>query len=194
MSTFSKIEPYIPENMSAELKSRYGELCDYLDNNIEFSHKDSEIHTKLHSARVMLYARMLANAIIPEDAESMEILAHAALFHDTQRYDDGLDTGHGARAAVHYADFCPQNKIPFHPESAIIMKYHDLDDSLGIKAMGKQYPDPERVKRLYAIFKDADALDRYRLGPDGLDSKYLRNAEAVSLMPFAEQLVSFTSE
>ena len=46
--------------------------------------------------------------------------------------------------------------------------------------------------RLYRIFKDADALDRFRLAPDGLDVRFLRNQEAVQLVDFARDLVRQT--
>ena len=39
---------------------------------------------------------------------------------------------------------------------------------------------------LYQIFKDADALDRFRLGPGGFDSKYLRTNEARKLVEYAK--------
>lgn len=42
---------------------------------------------------------------------------------------------------------------------------------------------------LYEIFKDADALDRFRLAANGLDIKYLRTEEAKGLMAFAKNLI-----
>ena len=190
--TFAKISPYLPKNMDTELKSRYRELCDYLDERIEFNHVESEIHTKLHTARVLLYALLLAERILPNDVKAKKILAHASLFHDTRRIDDGLDTGHGARAAIHYKVYCDKNGIAYHTASTVIIKYHDLDDDLGITAMAKM-TNSEYVKTLYAIFKDADALDRYRLGSSGLDPKFLRYQESINMMTFAEFLVDATS-
>lgn len=190
--TFARISPYLPEDRDTGQKSSYWELCDYLDKHIEFNHAESEIHTKMHTARVLLYVLFLAERILPDDVAAKEILAHASLFHDTMRIDDGLDIGHGARAAIHYKVYCDKNGIVYHPESMVIMKYHDLDDKLGLAAMEK-FPNPEYVKTLYAIFKDADALDRYRLGPGGLDPKFLRNQKSIDLMRFAEHLVSATS-
>lgn len=190
--TFTKISPYLPEDMDTELKSWYRELCDYLDKHIEFNHTESEIHTKMHTARVLLYALLLAERILPNDAKAKKILAHASLFHDTRRIDDGLDTGHGARAALYYKDYCDKSGMDYHPISSVIMKYHDLDDKLGITAMNR-LPESEYVKTLYAIFKDADALDRYRLGSGGLYTKFLRYQESINMMPFAEFLVDATS-
>lgn len=47
----------------------------------------------------------------------------------------------------------------------------------------------EKIVTLYKIFKDADALDRWRLGHDGLDEAYLRNDEAGELVDFSRKLV-----
>ena len=38
--------------------------------------------------------------------------------------------------------------------------------------------DKERCKKLFAILKDADALDRVRLKSDRLDPSYLRTEES----------------
>lgn len=61
--------------------------------------------------------------------------------------------------------------------------FHDRDDVLGEAALTEQ----ENGVLLYHIFKDADALDRFRLGPNGLDIRYLRTAEGKSFYRYAEQ-------
>lgn len=52
----------------------------------------------------------------------------------------------------------------------------------------------ERCILLYQIFKDADALDRFRLGPDGLDVNMLRTEEAHKLIDFAKYLLQKSNE
>ena len=47
--------------------------------------------------------------------------------------------------------------------------------------------EPDTVL-LYQIFKDADALDRFRLGPCGFDPKYLRTDEARNLTDYAKKV------
>ena len=42
---------------------------------------------------------------------------------------------------------------------------------------------------LYKIFKDADALDRFRLSANGLDIKFLRTEEAKGMVTFAKNLI-----
>ena len=48
--------------------------------------------------------------------------------------------------------------------------------------------EADGVIRLYHIFKDADALDRFRFGPHELDETYLRTAQARSLVAFAKEV------
>lgn len=193
MSTYTEIQPYLPAEMSSELRADYHRWCNFLDNNIVFNHSTSEIHTRLHTARVLLYSLLLVSEIMPDNDKAKEILAHASLFHDTCRFDDGLDVGHGARAAVHYKDYCERNGLSYHQEAALVMKYHDIDDKRGKVGIRKEYRDalPGMLK-LYDIFKDADALDRFRLGPGGLNPKYLRTQASVRMMPLAEELVATT--
>ncbi len=41
---------------------------------------------------------------------------------------------------------------------------------------------------MYQIFKDADALNRFRLEPGGLDVKYLRTEAAKGLLDYAKSV------
>ena len=42
---------------------------------------------------------------------------------------------------------------------------------------------------LYRLFKDADALDRYRFGPKALNERYLRTVAARELLPLIRPFV-----
>lgn len=53
--------------------------------------------------------------------------------------------------------------------------------------------DPNAVL-LYQLFKDADALDRFRLGPEGLDVNYLRTSYAKELVEFSQTLLRIGPE
>ena len=75
-----------------------------------------------------------------------------------------------------------------------ITYYHDQDDSLGLSEIEKSSDLSERGVLLYQIFKDADALDRFRLGPDGLDVNFLRTEEARQLVDFAKDLLQKSNE
>lgn len=166
----------------------------FLHDEVDFTYPESLIHAAPHSERVLLYALLLAENEMPGDKSAGEILAQASVFHDTRRFDDSYDVGHGARAAVNYQKFCEKHpEITYHPESAYLMRYHDLDDKLGIAAIRKDFgEDADRVLKLYSIFKDADALDRWRLGSAGLDPKYLRTVTARDMTDFSHNVVKAT--
>ena len=73
------------------------------------------------------------------------------------------------------------------------MRYHDLDDSKGVKAIREAFgKDAGRVILLYEIFKDADALDRWRLGSKGLDPKFLRTSPAKGMTDYSHRIVQET--
>lgn len=169
---------------------------DYLYQKVNFNMADSKIHSYGHTERVLFHALNVGRIELADDPEALEILAHASLFHDTRREDDYIDTGHGARGAVHYETFCHTNpEMNFHREAVYLMRYHDMDDLKGIQAINRDFPeDAERVRHLYAIFKDADALDRWRLGSCGLDPRYIRTAEARRQVDLARELVRLTMD
>lgn len=176
------------------VKGLFMKWADFMYDRVRFNMPESEIHAAAHCERVLLYALIVGEEIFGDDVDSLEVLAHASVFHDTRREDEYLDTGHGARAAVYYERFCRDNEgISFHPEAVWLMRYHDLDDSLGIEAIRERFPeDSERVLKLYAVFKDADALDRWRLGRHGLDSRFLRTDKARSLVDYSRRIVQET--
>ena len=118
--------------------------------------------------------------------ELRDALGAAAVFHDSRRQDDWLDVGHGQRAADYYKEFCRTNPLVYDERVYQIMAYHDREDGLGEAALAGF----EHGVLLYRIFKDADALDRYRLGENALDEAMLRTAPAHNLADFARCLVA----
>lgn len=195
-------------NLPQAVGRLFVEQADFLYSQVNFNMPDSPLHAKAHCERVLLHALATgAEESGADDMEGLEILAHAAVFHDTRREDEYLDTGHGARAAVYYEQFCRESdgKVKFHPEAAYLMRYHDLDDKVGIEAIRRDFGPEGKyrghgtdkapwVERLYAIFKDADALDRWRLGRWGLDVKYLRTPSARNRVNTAKALVTDTMD
>lgn len=179
-----------------EVVAGFDRWAPYMWNNVDFNMPDSPIHAKPHCERVLLHALRIADRLLPGDAEAAEILAHASVFHDTRRLDEYLDTGHGARAAVNYGDFCRRHpELTYHPEAACLMRYHDIDDRKGVEAIRRDFGEnAPRVELLYAVFKDSDALDRWRLGSLGLDPRYLRTDPARADVSFARELVTWTMD
>ena len=167
------------------VKRDYDRWSRFLEQQIDFSLKDSEKHTKAHCARVLLYALLIVEKM-GLSQELREVLGAAAVFHDSRRQDDWLDVGHGQRAADYYKAFCRTNALIYDERVYRIMAYHDREDTLGEAALSGL----EHGVLLYRIFKDADALDRYRLGETALDESMLRTTAAHSLTDFARCLVA----
>lgn len=189
-----KIPHKILDTLPAPVKAQFLHWRSYMEERVEFGLFDSDIHTNSHCERVLLHALDIGHSIFGDSIDELHVLSHVSIFHDTRRQDDYLDKGHGARAAEYYTKFCEQqNDIDFYPLAYNIMKFHDQEDELGVNAINAS--DSQNAAKnihLYRIFKDADALDRFRLGVNGLDPRFLRNQEAVKLMDFAKHLVDET--
>lgn len=170
-----------------EIRADYDRWCRFMEERVEFWHHASLFHTKSHCARVLRFALMIAAQMGLSPAES-ELLAAASVFHDSRRLGDGYDTGHGQRAADYYRAFCEENGQPFDLLCYNVIFWHDRHDEDGIAAIEMRLPERKNGVLLYQIFKDADALDRFRLGPDGLDTRYLRTKEALQLVDYARAL------
>lgn len=160
----------------------------FLREQVEFSWTGSLLHTKEHCARVLLLCLMIADMRNLSESEK-RTLAQAACFHDARRQDDCLDVGHGQRAAAYYRTYCQEHGMPFDACTYYIMSYHDRDDALGLDALREHLSGHPDAILLYQIFKDADALDRFRLGPHALDIRYLRTKQARTLVEFAKSLL-----
>ncbi len=181
------------------------------------------IHFRPHWSRVLMLALSLGRSRnLPEC--DLEALAMAAVFHDSRRKNPYLDTGHGARAAQYYAQFCrnaanstllrsPAGRtIRFDPRTYLAIYWHDRHDSTGLETIEgvvrtNAIPEldivdveallPDNAKAsfelIYLMFKDADALDRVRLGENDLDPSFLRTEESHELLPFAHRLLTVSA-
>lgn len=202
----------IPEDIIVQQTERVQELFrywePYMEQNIEFWEipGDLDIHTQGHCERVLMHALRIADMRNVSDRQLLA-LAYASIFHDTRRKDNYLDTGHGARAAEYYKEYSSRSdwsnrnrstrsdltKMQFLPETYAAVWYHDRDDELGEEYIRKHAGDDVgKWLEVYHIFKDADALDRLRLGTWCLDPRFLRTDEAKGMMAFAQRLVEAT--
>lgn len=177
----------------------------YMERHVEFwpIAGDLDIHTQGHCERVLMHALRIGEARHATDRQ-MRALAHASIFHDSRRKDNYLDTGHGERAAEYYKFFCGEagggdvggedyKDMGFLPEAYAAVWYHDRDDALGEQYIRERAgTDADAWLEVYHIFKDADALDRLRLGTWCLDPKFLRTGESKGMSGFAQRLVEAT--
>lgn len=147
-----------------------------------FSHP-AGIHGRAHVARVMIHAFLLIEMLgLQEDAAP---LWAAVYMHDLARTHDGLCRTHGAdavRKAEQHPDIrkhlargglCPEHV----PAVYTAVKHHSLP-----RELRENHPH----RRLTALLKDADGLDRVRIRD--LDAAYLRFPQSARLAAFAEWL------
>lgn len=144
------------------------------------------IHGVLHAKRVLLLAYIIG--LYEElDDNDMEIVLNAAKYHDIGRTNDNYDEMHGILSfnKMFQLELVDKEMEDIHILQ-FIMENHCIDDKKGLANLEK-YPieDKNRAIRLYQILKDADGLDRVRLGD--LDINYLRLPISKRLVLVAQQ-------
>lgn len=164
---------------------------------------DPDVHNVGHCMRVLLLSLKIGE-LRHLSERSMTALCEASIIHDSRRRDNYTDRGHGFRAATYYRRLCKSSDLEFLPETFFTVMCHDEDDSVGEEKIRNFAPayvehiwdDGLALTRewleVFHDFKDADALDRLRLGPWALNEKYLRTEEAKSLVGYAQKLVEAT--
>ena len=148
------------------------------------------MHGQSHVARVMVHALRLIEATGCED-ESARLWA-AVYLHDLERTHDGRCQKHGADAVARWRT---QESLRLHIFSAGIDQADrapvELAVELHCKPNSEMPPKDHEHWRLVALLKDADGLDRVRLGD--LDPKMLRLPESKKMVEFAQQLFDATN-
>lgn len=157
----------------------------------EYFHNFEGIHGKNHCSRVLLHSLSMARELQLPD-EERHVLALASCLHDIGRVDDEEDEMHGERSidcigehgisvvginCVNTDDAYELEYLEEDAEDALyfLIENHCISDGKAKTALEQSDWDEEKkayVWRLFKIFKDADGLDRVRLGD--LDSNYLR--------------------
>lgn len=121
-----------------------------------------------HAARVMLNCLLISNEndwVLPEE---VTILAIASVFHDISRIDEGRNKGHGIQSAKIMTHSALLDSLDESTKKVIaaLIAAHDMSDEQGYDFIRNSEigMDKDRVIELYQILKDADVLDRVRLG------------------------------
>ncbi len=147
-----------------------------------FDHQ-SFLHGINHTYRVMYHCLELGGLMESRKAALLAFMG--AFIHDMARKNDGYCTGHGAWATTH--------KLPlFH---GLFMASGASEAELKLIARAVHYhslsidlPATDPAWMVSAILKDADALDRIRLGENNLRPEYLRFSESHGLIASAKVL------
>jgi HD superfamily phosphodiesterase len=156
---------------------------------------DSLLHGVRHTQRVHIHVRRLARALSWDDADA-EFALQAALWHDIGRTDDGWDPGHGEDSVTRARK--KQLLDVLSPADAALVVFairlHCLPDELG-KDEARRLAEQERALRILWLLKDADGLDRVRLGDwEALDPAQLRHRQAVGMISFARQFLKAVTD
>lgn len=109
----------------------------------------------------------------------------AAFIHDMARSHDSYCTEHGPRAA--------QLKFPVFKNSfqSLGLNHDDLRAiklAISNHSIRHEIFTGHKYYKTVALLKDADALDRVRIGENNLKIQYLRIPESLQLIDFAKKL------
>jgi hypothetical protein len=147
----------------------------------------SALHGQAHVARVMVHAfRLVAATGFIEDTAR---LWAAVYLHDIARRHDGVAPRHGADAWKRLADL-PDVRALFERGGVRDEDYPAIQAAVVCHSDGEP-PADHPHRRLMCLLKDADGLDRVRLGE--LDPSYLRHPEAREMVGFAERLFQISN-
>ncbi len=154
----------------------------------EFFSAPSDLHGRLHVARVIILGAKLINLVNEPDLATP--LWAASYIHDLGRKHDGYCEEHGTWSV---------EKVEGSDEIRTLLARGGVEEhhwpmirTAAIhhcKSCELSQQDPHY--RLTHLLKDADGLDRVRLGD--LNPRYLRTPQAHSLIEYAESLLKFTT-
>jgi hypothetical protein len=151
-----------------------------------FTHA-STLHGQAHVSRVMVHAfRLLEATSWPQEAPR---LWAAVYLHDIARTHDGRCFRHGGDAMKKF-ETLPQLRELFAQGGVQDRDYAAIHTAVVHHSLPKELDHDHPHWQLTSLLKDADGLDRVRLGD--LDPRYLRHPEAREMIAFAEALFAET--
>jgi hypothetical protein len=175
------------------------------------------IHGVGHIRRVYIHVLRLGAELGWSDGPR-RLALQAALWHDLGRTHDGVEPAHGARSVERVQELGLADELvaagdlsPAGLELVLFaIHHHSLDDEGARRAaeamaaregcageamadredMGAAAFDPSAALDVLWLLKDADALDRVRLGWGDIDPRYLRLPPTAGLVDFAWELLA----
>jgi hypothetical protein len=147
-----------------------------------FDHS-SLLHGISHTYRVMCHVLFLGKNLGWERETRLAFCA--AFIHDMSRKHDGYCTKHG------YWSMC--DKLPvftefFLSQGANTYEIKEIGTAVRNHSEGFELSPDHPFYKTTALLKDADALDRIRLGQNNLDPAFLRLKATAKFIPFAIEL------
>jgi hypothetical protein len=158
--------------------------------------RSSRLHGVSHTQRVHIHAQRLLRKLRWPEADARLVLT-SALWHDIGRVNDGWDSQHGVLSAARVVELGLHGTLAEADAKLVLfaVRLHCLEDDIG-RARVAAEADPERSPHILKVLKDADALDRVRLGADPfweVDSSMLRHDCTPGMIDFAVRLLEATS-
>jgi len=152
----------------------------------DFEHR-SFLHGKLHTQRVMAWTCVLAQKMNMDGPGRLAFFA--ARVHDLGRLTDGREPGHGLRSAENYL---PLYRKLFEEFGLLAEEYRVVYDIVKWHSKSDEPPVETGNIEVINLLKDADGLDRVRLGFDEPDVRFFRNEISKKLVSQARQLHDIT--
>lgn len=151
----------------------------------------SLLHGARHTQRVHIHAQRLVRELRWPEADTRLVLS-AALWHDIGRVNDAWDPRHGALSAIRVVRLGLDAWLSDADALLVLfaVQYHCRGDGRGALRAAFQ-DEPERALRILWLLKDADALDRVRLGARAseVDPAALRHDCTPAMIDFAVELL-----
>lgn len=166
-------------------------LFDPLKFNLQPGHFDHQslLHGIKHTYRVMCHCLYLGKAL--ELERETRLAFCGAFIHDMSRKHDSYCAQHGYWASKYklpeFADFFKSQGVNTYELEEIKVAVRNHSEGFELKKDDAFYTTT-------ALLKDADALDRIRLGQHNLNPAYLRFKITHSFIPFAQELFMATNE
>lgn len=145
----------------------------------------SWVHGPGHIHRVLLLAGLIGWQEGLEEADLRQLF-WAASYHDVGRTFDGFDIYHGARSALRLEALTGCQGETLVELKAAVTAHSRPDRDMESVVASFQPKDYGHALELTRLLKDADNLDRVRLGD--LNPKFLRHQSARDLTGFAQRL------
>ena len=143
----------------------------------EWLNHKSELHGIGHMLRVLVLQELLCDDLERQGVQvDRTVTRFAAMTHDVGRIDDGVDPEHGWRSAEWIKGHLAESMSPETLDAVTYCVYWHAPHDDEAPVMTNELK----------VLKDADGLDRVRLGD--LDESLLRTDCARELIPVAEKL------
>ena len=138
---------------------------------------DSYLHGVDHMARVFILQELICDKLEAQgEAVNREAIRWAAMTHDVGRINDDTDPDHGRRSAQWITDNLSDKMSPEMLDTVTYITHWHVPPDAEVPVMTTELK----------VLKDADALDRVRLGD--LDPRYFRTSAAGTLIDVAKEL------